>query len=179
MKILLITLSSAALLAASCTKEKKPILIDSRNTETESRSKLNTDSSRVQLYFHIKRVAKTHIKHLKDEYGKEYSEEIIDEITDRLYIRSIGSSKGYRIIYSLEVTSGEKILQFLVNKKTDILDNLNENIMWIDHSLTTYNDPVPQIHISRFEVIRTEDTTTKDVIYNPLLNSYELVRLAY
>lgn len=179
MKIILIALSAVALSAASCSKENNPISDVLQNKKEETDTNLCRESPCVQVYFHIKRIAKIHIKLLKDEYGKEYPEEIIDEITDRLYIRYVGYSKGYKVLYDLEVTANDKIPQILVNKESTISCNLNENIMCINNNIFEYYDPVPEINVKRFVAQKIAETNTKEVIYNPLLNSYELVKLSY
>lgn len=49
--------------------------------------------------------------------------------------------------------------------------------MLIDNCIMGYDDPIPQINVTRFEVQRIAETKTENVVYNPLLNSFELVKL--
>lgn len=178
MKNTLFTALAILILAVSCTKEKQPVILNlDKITEKVSENPEN-DTPQVQVYFHIKRVAKIHVKHFKDDYGKDYTEEIIDEITDRLFIRSIGSSTGYKVLYDLEVIANDNKPQLLINGDTKAKQNLNDYIMWIDNYIIGYEDPVPQINVTSFSVERIAETKTENVVYNPLLNSYELVKLS-
>ena len=178
MKNTLFTALAILILTVSCTKERQPVIVDIDNTTEKLSENSENDTPQVQVYFHVKRVAKIHVKHLKDDFGKDYTEEIIDEITDRLFIRSIGSSTGYKVLYDLEVIASDNKPQLLINRDTKTKENLDDNIMWIDNCIMGYDDPIPQINVTRFEVQRIAETKTENVVYNPLLNSYELVKLS-
>lgn len=178
MKNTLLTALAILILAVSCTKEKQPVILNLNKITEKTSENPENDTPQVHVYFHIKRVAKIHIKHLRDDYGRSYTEEVIDEITDRLFIRSVGSSTGYNVLYNLEVIANDNKPQLLINGHTQAKQNLNDYIMWIDNCIMGYEDPVPQINVTRFEVEKVAETKTENVIYNPLLNSYELVKLS-
>ncbi|EKD32160.1 MAG: hypothetical protein ACD_77C00166G0003, partial [uncultured bacterium] len=81
-------------------------------------------------------------------------------------------------LYDLEVIASDNKPQLLINRDTKTKENLDDNIMWIDNCIMEYDDPIPQINVTRFEVQRIAETKTENVVYNPLLNSYELVKLS-
>jgi len=58
------------ILTVSCTKERQPVIVDLDNTTEKLSVNSENDTPQVQVYFHIKRVAKIHVKHLKDDFWK-------------------------------------------------------------------------------------------------------------
>jgi len=165
------------MLSAACTKIEKAVYNEDNLINGNIPVQISSDTPEVQVYFHIKRVAKIHEKIITDEMGKKNTIELVDEITDRLFIRCIGSSNGYRALYDLEVTCVEGLPQILWNIETRTIAGLDKEIMWIDHSISDYNDPIPIVTVTRFFGQKIAKTTTLSVIYNPLLNSYELIKL--
>ncbi|MEA5005973.1 MAG: hypothetical protein VB022_06125 [Rikenellaceae bacterium] len=176
MKVKLFALMVVLYISASCTKIERVLL-----TEEEIVSDIikedESDTPMVEVYFHIKRVVKIHYKSYYDEFGQKHTREVIDEITDRLYIKCIGFSNGYRALYDLEVYCGNEPPLFLWNEETRTVNGLNKEIMWIDHCISDYDDPIPIINVTRFFAQKISKTTTQSVIYNPLLNSWELCKL--
>ena len=176
MKIKLLAMLAALCITASCTKIERTRVTEEENLPGNVINSNENDTPTVEVYFHIKRVVKLHEKTYYDEYGIRHSVEEVDEITDRLYIRSVGSSYGYRALYDLEIYCENEPPLFLWNAETRTVSGLNKEIMWIDHCIDDYNDPIPTINVTRFFGQKISKTTTQSVVYNPLLNSWELCK---
>lgn len=174
----LLTLMAVLYISASCTKIERALLTKEVNIPGIVTNNNENDTPTVEVYFHIKRVVKLHNKFYYDENGVKHTSEVVDEITDRLYIRCIGSSYGYRALYDLEIICGNESPLILWNEETRTVAGLNKEIMWIDHCVNDYNDPIPTIVVTRFFAQKISKTTTQSVIYNPLLNSWELYKMS-
>lgn len=178
MKIKLLALLAVLYISASCTKIERTLVTEEVNLPGIVINSSESDTHTVEVYFHIKRVVKMHSKNYYDENGIQHSTEEVDEITDRLYIRCIGSSYGYRALYDLEVYCENETPLLLWNAETRTVSGLNKEIMWIDHSINDYNDPIPTINVTRFFGQKISKTVTQSVVYNPLLNSWELCKMS-
>jgi hypothetical protein len=178
MKIKTIVILTLIITALSCTKMEQSLPFEKKTSQTDTaKSEINTDSKCVQMYFHIKRVAKMHNKISYDEFGRKHVCEIADEITDRIHVRCLGSSKGYKVIYDLEAICGNDPATYLKNVETYVTKGLDNELAWIDHIITNCNDFFPIINITAFYPVKTSETCTESVLYNPLLNSCELIKL--
>ncbi|HON54483.1 MAG TPA: hypothetical protein PLG03_02915 [Bacteroidales bacterium] len=178
MKIKTIVILTLIILALSCTKMEQSLSFEKKTSQADSaKNEINPDSKYVQVYFHIKRVAKMHNKISYDEFGRKHVCELADEITDRIYVRCLGSSKGYKVIYDLEVICGNDPTTYLKNVETYVTKGLDNELAWIDHMITNCNDIFPIINITAFHPFKISETGTESVLYNPLLNSCELIKL--
>jgi hypothetical protein len=177
MKSILYIAFALLILSTSCTKMSRPDIVNYSDPEEPVINNPDQDALIVQIYFHIKRVAKIHKKHFKDDFGRECTIEVIDEITDRLYIRSTGVSCGYKAIYDITVLVPCHESQFLLSNEAETKEILDQYIMWIDDNISGYYDPFPIIDVTRFVALKVTETKTVSVIYNPILNSSELVKL--
>lgn len=178
MKIKLLALLAVLFFSASCTKIEKTRVTEEENLSGIVINNNESDTPAVEVYFHIKRVVKLHNKIFYDENGIKHTSEVVDEITDRLYIRCIGSSYGYRALYDLEVYCENEPPLLLWNAETRTVRGLNKEIMWIDHCINDYNDPIPTVNVTRFFGQKISKTITQSVVYNPLLNSWELCKMS-
>lgn len=165
-------------ISASCAKIERALVSEERNVTDIVDNRSKNDTPTVEVYFHIKRVVKLHNKIYYDENGIKHLKEEVDEITDRLYIRCIGSSYGYRALYDLEIYCENESPLVLWNEETRTVSGLNKELLWIDHNICDYNDPIPSINVTRFFAQKISKTITRSVIYNPLLNSWELCKIA-
>ncbi|MDD3033323.1 MAG: hypothetical protein PHT25_01885 [Bacteroidales bacterium] len=178
MKGKIFALLAVLYISASCTKIERTWVTNEENLPGIEINSNENDTPTVEVYFHIKRVVKLHNKIYYDENGIQHLSEEVDEITDRLYIRCIGSSYGFRALYDLEVYCENEPPLLLWNAETRTVKGLNKEIMWIDHCINDYNDPIPIINVTRFFGQKISKTSTQSVVYNPLLNSWELCKMS-